>query len=115
MPARTYALCLLALVCGCARGDRPATPPAATRAAASARPDAATATLDALLEDHWRAAGVVPTAEIDDAAFLRRATLDLLGRIPTIAELDAIAADASPSRRAAAVDRMLGSEEHAEH
>lgn len=110
--ALPLALSLVALGCGSARGDRPATPP---RSPASARSDAATATLDALMEAHWRAAGVVPAAEIDDAAFLRRASLDLLGRIPTIAELDAIAADPDPNRRATAVDRMLASEAHAEH
>ncbi|HET6583435.1 MAG TPA: DUF1549 domain-containing protein, partial [Nannocystaceae bacterium] len=71
--------------------------------------------MNALIEAHWRDAGVVPAAEVDDAAFLRRASLDLLGRIPTLTELDAMAADRDPSRRAHAVDRMLASEEHADH
>jgi len=114
MPARSLVLTIAALTCACVRGnpqptmDRPETPASAPR-------DAEAAVLDELLEAHWRAAGVLPAPEIDDAAFLRRATLDLLGRIPTVTELDAIAADPDPGRRVRAVDRMLASAEHAEH
>ncbi len=94
---------------GCMRGDRAAAP---FRAPTSARAETRAASpLDELLHAHWRAAGVEPAPEIDDAAFLRRASLDLLGRIPTIEELDAIAEDG----REKAVDRMLASDEHAQH
>jgi hypothetical protein len=119
MPAavpRCLVLSIAALGCACARGnpqaarDRPIAP-----VQADAPSDIDAAPLDELLSAHWRAVGVQPAPAIDDAAFLRRASLDLLGRIPTIAELDAIAADPDPDRRAHAVDRMLASAEHAEH
>lgn len=47
-----------------------------------------------------------------DGEFLRRLYLDLAGRIPTTAEARAFLADASPTKRAAAVDRVLASEDH---
>jgi len=43
----------------------------------------------------------------DDATFLRRATLDLVGRQPTPDEFAAFVADADPAKRAALVDRLL--------
>jgi hypothetical protein len=43
----------------------------------------------------------------DDATFLRRATLDLVGRQPTAEELDAFVASRSRSKRADLVDRLL--------
>jgi hypothetical protein len=55
--------------------------------------------------------GVQPGPTIDDLAFLRRATLDLCGRIPTIEECNTFIADHSPSRRTAAVERLLTSDD----
>jgi hypothetical protein len=43
----------------------------------------------------------------DDATFLRRATLDLIGRQPTAKELDTFVASRSPSKRADLVDKLL--------
>lgn len=98
---------------GCMRGDR-AVAPLGTPTTARSEPRAS-GPLDDLLVAHWRATGVEPAPEIDDAGFLRRASLDLIGRIPTVEELDAIESDDDPDRRAKAVDRMLASDEHAQH
>jgi hypothetical protein len=65
--------------------------------------------LDALLAKELPEAAKSPAAS--DELFLRRASLDLVGRPPTPAELDALQADTSAGRRAAAVDRLLASEE----
>ncbi|MFM8414456.1 MAG: DUF1549 domain-containing protein [Planctomycetota bacterium] len=43
----------------------------------------------------------------DDATFLRRASLDLVGRQPSPAEIEAFLADPSPSKRQDLVDRLL--------
>ena len=51
------------------------------------------------------------TAPVADEQFLRRATLDLLGRQPTPEELEAFVADASPEKRSQLIDRLLASEE----
>ena len=48
-----------------------------------------------------------PAAACDDATFLRRASLDLVGRQPAVAEIDAFVADRSSDKRAALVDRLL--------
>jgi hypothetical protein len=49
-----------------------------------------------------------------DAEFLRRVSLDLIGRIPTPEEIRAFAADASPGKRAAKVSELLDREAFAE-
>jgi len=43
----------------------------------------------------------------DDATFLRRASLDLIGLTPTDEELDAFLADTNPDKRAIAVENLL--------
>lgn len=46
---------------------------------------------------------------VDDAAFLRRVTLDVTGRIPTVSEVYAFLEEDSNSRRATAVERLMRS------
>jgi hypothetical protein len=70
---------------------------------------------DRLLADAWKSAGVTPAAPADDAEFLRRATFDLVGRIPTAAEARAFLADRSPGKRGRAIDRLLASPGYARH
>jgi hypothetical protein len=53
--------------------------------------------------------GVKPAAQADDANLLRRLTLDLVGRIPTIAETRAYVASPEPDKRVQLVDRLLAS------
>ncbi len=71
--------------------------------------------LDAEIAEHWRAAGVEPVATADDAAFLRRVTLDLAGRIPTVEEVDRFLADDGPDKRRALVDALLRGDAFIEH
>src|SRR5947208_4948179 len=47
------------------------------------------------------------------AEFLRRATLDLTGTLPTAAEARAFLADKSPDKRAKLIDRLLASPAYA--
>lgn len=96
----------LVLAGGCARADRPvvATHVETAKAAASTT---AEGSWEAALEASWQAAGVRPVGRADDATLLRRATIDLLGRIPTVEEIDAFTRDRSGDRFTRAVDRML--------
>jgi len=71
--------------------------------------------LDAAIAEHWRAAKVTPTSEASDAEFLRRVTLDLIGRIPTPQETATFMARSQPDKRAALVDDLLGRDAWAEH
>lgn len=59
--------------------------------------------------------GLRPSPEADRRALLRRVTLDLTGLPPTLDELRAFAADASPDAYERAVDRLLRTDAHAEH
>jgi len=65
--------------------------------------------LDALLEQHI--GGLASAAVCDDESFLRRITLDLLGRQPKPEEVAEFAADPSMTKRAKAVERLLASPE----
>ena len=55
------------------------------------------------------AAGIPVARQTTDQEFLRRIMLDLTGRIPTSAQVDAFVADGSPSKRNAMIDSLLGS------
>jgi hypothetical protein len=56
-----------------------------------------------------------PSPLCDDATFLRRAYLDLLGLIPTDAEARALVAEPGKQKRARLVDRLLERPEFADH
>lgn len=58
----------------------------------------------------------LPASRIsDDATFLRRLTIDVAGRLPSIAESEAFLADTSSDKRIAAINRVLDSGDHAEY
>lgn len=66
--------------------------------------------IDAILLKQAGGAPVAPLA--DDAEFLRRVTLDLAGRIPTLSELNAFVADKRPNKRTLVVDALLASPDY---
>lgn len=57
---------------------------------------------------------VEPAGVIDDPSFLRRVTLDLTGRNPTVAEVEQYFADVSADKREKLVDRLLASPDWAD-
>ncbi len=70
---------------------------------------ALTARIDAVLAARWAEAKVRPAAVADDGEFLRRASLDLIGKIPTAAEARDFLDDPSPHKRLALIERLLDS------
>ena len=69
--------------------------------------------------DHYieseQATGNIKSAEqVDDYALIRRTMLDLVGRIPTIAEVQAYVADEDPEKRVKLVDRLMAQPEFTE-
>jgi hypothetical protein len=70
---------------------------------------ALTARIDAVLAARWAETKVRPSAVADDGEFLRRVSLDLIGKIPTAAEARDFLDDPSKSKRLALVERLLDS------
>jgi hypothetical protein len=58
-----------------------------------------------------RQRGITPAARANDYEFLRRVSLDLTGRVPTVAQLTAFVADTDPAKRAKAIDSLLDTPE----
>jgi hypothetical protein len=58
---------------------------------------------------------VIPAPLTDDLTFLRRASLDTVGVIPTPREIEGFLRDDRPDRRARAVDRLLADPRWADH
>ena len=58
--------------------------------------------------------GLPPSAECDDATFLRRVTIDLSGRLPTLAETKSFLASQDANKRANKVDQLLDSPGYAD-
>lgn len=73
------------------------------------------ARIDAELARGWAAAKIEPSPIANDAEFLRRASLDLLGRVPTHAEVERFLQDNQSDKRERLVDELLRSEAFAEH
>lgn len=71
--------------------------------------------IDVLLEKSWQGAKVVPAPPIDDAAFQRRLSLDLLGRIPSLEERTRFLAETRSDKRTRLIDDLLASKGHARH
>ena len=69
--------------------------------------------VDRLLRQQWRRLGIEPSPPAGDAKFLRRASLDLCGTLPTPEEVRAYRADRRPDKRARLIDRLLERPEYA--
>lgn len=59
--------------------------------------------------------GITPSEPAPDATFLRRACLDVIGRLPTADEARAFLADKSTNKRTLLVDRLLERPEYGDH
>ncbi|MEC5128415.1 DUF1549 and DUF1553 domain-containing protein [Verrucomicrobiales bacterium BCK34] len=59
--------------------------------------------------------GLPPSKEVDDGAFLRRVTLDIAGRLPTVEETEAFLLSVDPEKRAAKIDALLASPDYADY
>lgn len=73
--------------------------------------------IDELVYEKLERLEVAPSALVSDAGFLRRARLDLTGRLPELEEVRTFLLDARDSRtkREELVDRLIGSPEYVEH
>lgn len=73
------------------------------------------AQIDAKTNAYWDSAGVSPAADCGDLTFLRRVSLDTLGRIPTDVESKGMSTNPDPARRSILVRQSIESPEFALH
>ena len=72
--------------------------------------------IDRLLDAYYRKHKIAPPSPVDDATFMRRLYLDLLGLLPTPEELDEFLADPQPDKRDRLIRRVLANRRaYAEH
>ncbi len=78
--------------------------------------NAAANPIDRLLAPYFKAHKIKPPAPVDDRVFARRAHLDIIGLLPSPAELGAFLSDKRADKRERLVDRLLGDKHrYAEH
>jgi hypothetical protein len=70
--------------------------------------------IDRLVFDRLEKLRISPSDLCDDETFLRRVTLDLVARPPSVAEYEAFMADSSPDKRAKVIDTLLATTEFAD-
>ncbi len=70
--------------------------------------------IDAFIRERLTKEGLTPSAEADRATLLRRLSLDLIGLLPSPAEVEAFVKDQSPNAYEKCVDRLLASPHYGE-
>ena len=70
--------------------------------------------IDRLVFARWKNLHLLPSELCSDEVFLRRAAIDLTGRLPQPEELRAFVADTSPDKRARMIDRLMESPDFTE-
>jgi hypothetical protein len=101
---------IAALAAGCLTAPAwagPAPADAERRAREDAR--ALAAKIDQLIAARWAADKVTPAAPADDGIYQRRLSLDVIGRIPSVAETRRFLEEPSSEKRERAVERLLDS------
>jgi hypothetical protein len=71
--------------------------------------------IDGLVWAKLQRLGITPSGAAGDSTFLRRAALDVIGRLPTPEEAREFLADTAPDKRARLVDRLLERPEYVDH
>jgi len=69
--------------------------------------------IDSALRAEWTRLGLTPAPRSDDARFVRRAYLDVVGTVPPPLAVKEFLADTRPDKRAQLVDRLLASPAYA--
>jgi hypothetical protein len=78
--------------------------------AAARGEDATVARINDHVQQAWSEAGLVPSSKANGGEWCRRVYLDVVGRVPTVDELQAFTSDRKRGRRERLVNRLLGPE-----
>lgn len=71
--------------------------------------------VDELVLAKWQKLGLAPSRGCTDAEFIRRVSIDTIGKLPTPDELAAFLASKEPNKRAQLIDKLLSSEEFVDY
>ena len=71
--------------------------------------------IDDLALAKWKSLHLAPSKVADDATFLRRASLDAAGVLPTSEEVENFLADTAANKREKAIDRLMAREEFVDY
>ncbi len=71
--------------------------------------------IDRLVHERHAKLGILPSRTCSDAEFLRRTSLDLIGKLPTSEQAKRFLADTRPDKRARLVDELLEDPNYADH
>jgi len=71
--------------------------------------------VDEIVAKEWRRLGLKPAPLCDDATYLRRVTLDVIGCLPTPDEVQTFLGDQDPKKRARVVDDLLKRAEYVDY
>ncbi|WZO97620.1 DUF1549 and DUF1553 domain-containing protein [Isosphaeraceae bacterium EP7] len=93
------------------RGRARAKPPASAKAKEAGPEDE----IDRMIREAWDESKIKPSRVAPDSEFMRRAYLDLLGRIPNIREATAFLESKEPAKRAKLVDYLLEHPDYAQN
>ncbi|VTR93753.1 Uncharacterized protein OS=Singulisphaera acidiphila (strain ATCC BAA-1392 / DSM 18658 / VKM B-2454 / MOB10) GN=Sinac_3967 PE=4 SV=1: PSCyt2: PSD1 [Gemmata massiliana] len=77
--------------------------------------DVLAAMIDRHLAKDWEARGLIPAEQTDDAEFVRRVYLDVVGRAPKASEAREFIESTAPDKRQRLVDHLLRMPGHASH
>jgi hypothetical protein len=111
--ALAASLCLLAWLP--ASADEPKCVPPAAGDEALLSAEQLTQRIDQALEAAWTRDKVLPAPPAEDAEFLRRAHLDIVGKIPSAAEVEEFLADSALDKRTCKIDELLERGAFAQH
>lgn len=89
-------------------------PPTSVSATAEETSTADLHPIDRLLQPQLQELGLEPLGPADKRTLIRRATLDLIGLLPTTAEVEAFLADDSPQAFEQVIERLLASPRYGE-
>ncbi len=67
------------------------------------------------LLDQWRGLQIEPSAVCDDETFIRRASVDISGTLPTVEQISAFVHDPAKDKRARLIDRLLETPQYASY
>ncbi|MEM7392344.1 MAG: DUF1549 domain-containing protein [Verrucomicrobiota bacterium] len=71
--------------------------------------------IDELVFQKLKMLGLPPSGESRDLTFLRRVTIDIAGRLPTVEEMHAFKAENTPDKRDRLIERLLDSSDYADY